>query len=135
MRKLDLAVIAEDNRISRVILREILEQYGAQVIEAADGEEAWEVIVEHEPDLVISDVLMPKCDGFALAQRIHASDLEPTPLVFLTSAVYKSRRWVHEALTTYCGDEFLVKPVNPATIGKLLAKHFDIVQKAAGAGE
>ena len=126
MRPLKRAVVVDDNRISRMILRDMLRGYGADVVEAADGDRAFELILEHQPELVISDVLMPRCDGFALASRINQQEMSQPPVLFLTSAVYKSAHWKHEILTTYHADAFLPKPIDPQTLDRTLRRHFEI---------
>ena len=55
---------------------------------------------------------MPKRDGFSLATALMEEDVQPRPVLFLTSAVYKHAKWKHEALTTYGAHEFLRKPVD-----------------------
>lgn len=129
VRTLKLAVVADDNRISRMILREILEQQGVEVAEAANGDEAFALVLSRQPDLVISDLLMPGCDGFELATRLQEAKLERRPVLFLTTAVYKDRKWRHEAHTTYSADEFLPKPVEAETLQKAIEKHFTIEGK------
>ena len=109
-----------------MILREILEQHGVEVLEATDGEEAFALIEERGPDLVISDLLMPRCDGFELASRIQEAGLEPRPVLFMTTAVYKAQKWRHEAHTTYSAHEFLPKPVDAETLRRALRKHFEL---------
>ena len=134
MRKLTKAVVADDNRIERMVLREMLASHGIEVIEARDGEHAQELIEEHLPELVISDLLMPRQDGFALANWLLQAELDPKPLLFLSSAVYKGAQWKHEALTTCQADEFLVKPITPAQLDELLEKYFGITPKNSDNG-
>ncbi len=126
MRELKRALVAEDNRISRLVLREMLAGLGVEVLEAADGEEALEMIREHHPDLVVSDVLMPRRDGFALATALQAEKITPRPVLVLTSAVYKHAKWKHEALTTYGAHEFMRKPVDSDALFAVLGKYFDM---------
>jgi len=131
MRELRLALVADDSRISRMILREALAGLGVEVLEAANGEEALEVILSRKPDLVVSDILMPKADGFAVATKIREAEMDPPPVLFLLSAVYKGAKWRHEALTTYGAHEFLAKPVDAEALEKTVRKHFDIGTKDA----
>jgi CheY-like chemotaxis protein len=126
MRKLSLVVIADDNRIFRIVLREILERLAVRVIEAADGDAALEAVRTHSPDLVISDILMPKRDGLGLISAISRDPAIPRPVFFLTTAVYKSQQMRHEARSTYGADEFLLKPVEPDQLVKLIRKHFEL---------
>jgi CheY-like chemotaxis protein len=131
MRKLNRALVADDNRIERVMLRAVLSQHGVEVVEAADGEKAIEILEGQVPDLIISDVLMPKLDGFALAAWLQKQKLDPAPVLFLTSAVYKTAHWKHEALTTYDAAEFLRKPLDPEMLLEALRRHFEVADAAA----
>jgi two-component system, response regulator PdtaR len=77
-------LIAEDETIIRLDLRELLEREGFEVCaEARDGVEAVELAQEHEPDLAILDVKMPRLDGIEAARRILAE--RPLPVVMLTA--------------------------------------------------
>ena len=77
-------LIAEDETIIRLDLRDLLERAGHEVVgEARDGEEAVELARELEPDLAIMDVKMPRLDGIEAAQRIL--DERPIPIVMLTA--------------------------------------------------
>jgi len=128
MRELKLALVAEDNRISRLVLREMLVSHGVEVLEASDGEQALELIRERTPDLVVSDVLMPKRDGFSLATALMEEDVQPRPVLFLTSAVYKHAKWKHEALTTYGAHEFLRKPVDADDLATAIRRYFRLAE-------
>ena len=77
-------LVAEDETIIRLDLRELLERSGFEVCaEARDGEEAVALAREHEPDLAIMDVKMPRLDGIEAARRIL--DERPIPIVMLTA--------------------------------------------------
>jgi response regulator NasT len=66
-------VIAEDEAIVRLDLREILEEEGYEVVgETGRGDEAVELVRRHRPDLVILDIKMPAMDGLAAAKAINA---------------------------------------------------------------
>jgi response regulator NasT len=69
-------LIAEDEAIIRLDLKEMLEEEGLDVVaEAADGEAAIRLAREHGPDLVIMDIKMPGMDGLTAAERIVDEDL------------------------------------------------------------
>ena len=77
-------LIAEDETIIRLDLKQLLERAGYDVIaEAKDGEEAVALARAEEPELAILDVKMPKLDGIEAARRIL--DERPIPIVMLTA--------------------------------------------------
>src|SRR4051794_41212819 len=77
-------LVAEDETIIRLDLRALLERSGFEVVaEAHDGEEAVALAREHEPDLAIMDVKMPRLDGIEAARRIVEE--RPIPIVMLTA--------------------------------------------------
>ena len=77
-------LIAEDETIIRLDLRKLLEEAGHEVCaEARDGAEAVELAEQHDPDLAILDVKMPRMDGIEAARRILEE--RPIPIVMLTA--------------------------------------------------
>ena len=77
-------LIAEDETIIRLDLRELLEKAGHDVVaEARDGEEAVNLAREHEPELALLDVKMPKLDGIDAARKILEE--RPIPIVMVTA--------------------------------------------------
>jgi two-component system, response regulator PdtaR len=99
-------LIAEDEALIRLDLREMLQEEGFEVVgEAADGEQAVEMAAELEPDLVICDVKMPKMDGITAAAQI--ADKRIAPVVILTAF---SQRDLIERARDAGAMAYLVKP-------------------------
>jgi two-component system chemotaxis sensor kinase CheA len=79
-------LIAEDSFTSRGLLKAILEAAGYQVATANDGLEAWNTLKQTQFDLLVSDVEMPRMDGFTLTSRIRADrELDSLPVVLVTA--------------------------------------------------
>ena len=77
-------LVAEDEALIRLDLKEMLEEEGYDVVgEAADGEQAVEMAGRLRPDLVILDVKMPKLDGISAAEQIATARI--APVVMLTA--------------------------------------------------
>jgi response regulator NasT len=77
-------LVAEDESIIRLDLRDLLERAGFEVCaEARDGEEAVDLARSEQPDLAIMDVKMPRLDGIEAARRILEE--RPIPIVMLTA--------------------------------------------------
>ncbi len=87
-------VIAEDEAIVRLDLREILEESGFEVVgETGRGDEAVALAKEHRPDLVILDIKMPGLDGLSAAKEINA-DRRSTVLIL---TAFSQRNLIEEA--------------------------------------
>jgi response regulator NasT len=105
-------VIAEDEALIRLDLKEMLEEEGYQVAgEAADGERAVELAAKLTPDLVILDVKMPVLDGISAAERIAADQV--CPVVILTAF---SQRELVERARDAGAMAYLVKPFTKADL-------------------
>jgi len=87
-------VVAEDEAIIRLDLKEMLEEEGFEVVgEAADGDAAVRLAHEQRPQLVIMDIKMPGLDGLQAAERITEQDL--AAVLILTA--FSQRELVHRA--------------------------------------
>jgi response regulator NasT len=105
-------VIAEDEALIRLDLKEMLEEEGyAVVAEAADGEAAVEKVTTLKPDLAIFDVKMPILDGISAAERIAAERI--APVVILTAF---SQRELVERARDAGAMAYLVKPFTKADL-------------------
>ncbi|WP_128543951.1 response regulator transcription factor [Larkinella soli] len=77
-------LLIEDEPALGMIVRDSLEVRGFEVLYAADGEEGLAVFREKNPDLIVADVMMPRLDGFTLAERVR-QEHPYVPIIFLTA--------------------------------------------------
>lgn len=105
-----IILLVDDHADLREYMREILEpEY--RVLEAQNGRVGMEMAVEHLPDLIITDVMMPVMDGFALCRQIRADERSShIPVVMLTARSDDQSR--HTGLEEGAND-YLTKPFNP----------------------
>jgi CheY-like chemotaxis protein len=86
-------LVVDDLQSNRDLIQTILTGYGYEVRLARDGEEAMELIHREPPDLVLSDIRMPNCDGFELCRAVNS---EPStrliPVVLMTGAAEEADR-------------------------------------------
>ncbi len=76
----------DDSMTTRTLMKSILEGAGYEVISAVDGAHAWELLAQTEVDLVVSDVDMPRMDGFELTDKIRRSKkLAELPVILVTA--------------------------------------------------
>jgi DNA-binding NarL/FixJ family response regulator len=104
-------LLVDDEPGLRAAVTAYLEDEGFQVTTANDGEDGWIKAQELLPDLVITDVMMPRCDGFGLLQRLRADErLGGTPVIFLTAKGMTADRIA--GFQAGC-DDYIPKPFDP----------------------
>ena len=105
-------VIADNESIIRMDLRELLEEAGHTVVgEAVNGRKAIELTREHKPDLVIMDIKMPEMDGIAAARVIADESLAPVLLLTAFSQSEIVERAKDSGVLAY-----LVKPIQESSL-------------------
>jgi len=117
-------VVADDDRDVRLMLRTLLELDGHEVVEAQDGDEAWQLIMEYGPSVVVADIQMPGLDGLQLCRKIRAAS-ETVPIIFLTSRDEELDRVVGLELGA---DDYLGKPFS---MRELIARIRVLFRRAA----
>ena len=79
-------LVAEDHLDSREALRELLEAFGYEVIEAINGRQAVDAAVQQHPSLILMDVMMPEMDGFEAIRLIRDTpDTTDVPIIAVTA--------------------------------------------------
>jgi two-component system chemotaxis response regulator CheY len=92
-------LIADDSRVMRQIVTRTLRQAGFdghELVEAADGREAYDAVIEESPDLVLSDWNMPEMTGVEVLRALRAGGFE-VPFGFVTSEGTAEMRQAAEA--------------------------------------
>jgi CheY-like chemotaxis protein len=123
-------LVADDSRIFRALMGEVLRDLGLDVIEVVNGREALDQALSSRPQLLVLDALMPLLSGFDVLSRLRERAPEYDPVVFIVTAVYKSRRWETEARQTYRVHEYLEKPIEPEDLVVAIRRHFPEVGSA-----
>ncbi|WNJ20427.1 two-component regulator propeller domain-containing protein [Pontibacter sp. G13] len=105
--KAPCVLLVEDNHSIRSMLKEILStRY--RIVEAGEGEQALEMCIAHQPDLVVSDVMMPGMDGLAFCEALKQhEEISHIPVILLTAkdgAEMKQKGYEHGA------DAYVTKP-------------------------
>lgn len=98
----------------------LLEQHGWNVIEAEDGEAGINLARQHQPDVIVCDLLMPRCNGYQVCRAVRATpELQGTRIVVISGRGYSTDKL--NALEAGA-DEYLVKPVSPHDLRAALRK-------------
>jgi two-component system chemotaxis response regulator CheY len=100
----------DDDAVSRVVVQAMVTSLGHECILAADGREAWAVLLRTPVDVVISDRVMPDMDGLELCRRIREELTEAYTYVVLASGLHEPARAREGMLAG--ADDYLSKPLN-----------------------
>jgi len=117
-------LIADDSRIFRILMSEVLLERGIEVFEAANGREALNTMLDKRPQLAILDGLMPLLSGFDVIKEARVTAPNYKPVIFIVTAVYKSRGYEADARRQYQIHEYLQKPLEPEDLLAAIARHF-----------
>lgn len=129
-------LVAEDDRHTRRILEHIFtkdpafREKNAQILLAPDGEEALKIFERESPDLVISDLLMPRLDGFALCRAIRRLPNGKDVPIIVTSAIYKETALLNR-MREELGVEFFAKPFQVRELVRGVGRLLDRRRRAA----
>ncbi len=108
----DILVVDDEPTISEVLCR-YLERAGYGTRVAADGHAAMAAVVEHAPDLIVLDLMLPGIDGLEVMRRVRDRDRDRTAIILLTARGEDSDRIVGLRLGA---DDYVVKPFSPAEL-------------------
>ena len=117
-------LLVDDEPGLRTAVQAYLQDEGFDVTTAVDGEDGWEKVQQMLPDLVISDVMMPRCDGYGLLKRLREDErLGGTPVIFLTAkGMTVDRTQGYQAGV----DDYIPKPFDPE---ELVARVRNVVRR------
>ena len=117
-------LVADDIKQNRYLLQKLLEGHGYVVETASDGVEALEKARASPPDMVITDSLMPRMDGFQLCRTLKKDEeLRSIPVLF-HSATYTDKESRELALSIGAAD-YIKKPIEPDEFIKIVKETFD----------
>lgn len=120
-------LVAEDEKsLNRIITKRLIKE-GYCVDSCFDGEEAYDYIKSGEFDAIVSDIMMPKCDGVELVKKIRGEGIK-TPVIFLTARDSIEDRVIG---LDSGAEDYLVKPF---AFEELLARIRVLIRKQAGSG-
>ena len=115
-------LLVEDNNVIREDVAEMLKLADYNVLTAANGKEGIELAKLHCPDLIVSDIMMPKVDGLGLLHMLrHDPKTEAIPVIFLTA---KNERTDFRNAMESGADDFITKPFNNDELLKAIGNRF-----------
>ena len=110
----------DDSRTMRDLLRLALTQRGYRVLQAVDGLDGLETLETGEPDVIITDINMPRLDGFGFIERVRKEErYRATPILVLTT---ESGPEMKERARRAGATGWIVKPFDPEKLSAAIRK-------------
>ena len=126
-------LLVDDEPGLRNAVKTFLEDEGFEITVAVDGEDGWEKAQQFFPDLIISDIMMPRCNGYALLERVREDErLGGTPVIFLTA-----KGMTLDRTQGYLAgvDDYISKPFDPdelaARVKNVISRQERLLKEAA----
>ncbi|BAY39345.1 integral membrane sensor hybrid histidine kinase [Nostoc sp. NIES-2111] len=117
-------LVVDDKWENRSVISNLLAPLGFDVIEASDGQEGLEITAKYQPDLIITDLVMPVMDGFNFIKNIRQSPKFKDIVIVVSSAsVFETDQY--KSIDAGAND-FLVKPIQVDMLFRLLSKFLKI---------
>ena len=120
-----ILVVDDEPTIVR-LMEFILARQGHEMIVAVNGEEALQKIAAHQPDLVLLDIMMPRIDGYEVAQRVRADPKTASlPIIMLSAKAQDEdiRRGVEVGV-----DEYVTKPFTPDHLVQVVSEYLSRIK-------
>ncbi len=117
-------LIADDKEVNRLVLINLLTPLGFEIIEAVDGQECVTKTLEHKPDLILTDLIMPIVDGIEACKQIRQiPEIKNIAIIMVSASVFEE----HQQLSVKVGcTDFLPKPVVAGDLLEKLQQYLEI---------
>lgn len=122
-------VVADDNRINRLLERILLEKYGARVLEARTGRELVSLVSQHPVSLILLDMQMPGEDGWEVAAKLKAGSTGPRAIPVIALSAMSSDKSAEE-LDAAGLSAWLMKPLEEPALRETVARYLRIAATA-----
>ena len=103
-------LIADDIQQNRELLEAYLADEGYEILMASDGQQTMQLVDQHQPDLILLDIMMPRMSGYEVCSQIKGDPARRGILVLIVTALNETGD-IEKAVNAGC-DDFLTKPVN-----------------------
>ncbi|WP_375722536.1 response regulator [Arcobacter sp. KX21116] len=115
----------EDDEGVRTINSRFLNRMFNELYEAKDGEEGYELYKKYHPDIILTDIKMPKLDGISLAKKIRQKD---TTTKIIISTAFSEKSYLMDAIELNL-EKYIIKPLTSRNLLPALSKAVEALEK------
>jgi PAS domain S-box-containing protein len=117
-------LIVDDKESNRSVLINLLAPLGFETLEAINGQDCVNKTVEHKPDIILTDLVMPVMDGFEACRRIRRfPECKKTTIIMISASVFECHK--EQSVEAGC-DDFLPKPIRAEELLKVLKEQLKL---------
>ena len=114
-------LVVDDSPTQLKMIKSALEEKGYDIVTAVDGEEAVAQAIEHQPDLIVLDIVLPKKNGFQVCRQLkNTPSTNKIKVILLSSKSQESDRFWG---LRQGADEYLTKPFEPSKLLSSVERH------------
>ncbi|MDQ6801231.1 MAG: response regulator [Acidobacteriota bacterium] len=121
--KRPLVLLVEDDENIQLIVKTVVTSLGYGFIVGGNGEEGLHLARKYDPDLILSDALMPKLDGREMCRILKQDPATARAKAIIMTGLYTERKYRTEALSRFHVDDYVAKPLAVSDLIQLLKKH------------
>lgn len=115
-----ILLIDDDCTVHSIVLR-VLDGFAGTLLHAYDGETGLRMAQDFQPELVITEALLPKIDGREIARTLKSDPATANGKVIVITGIYKGERYRSEAMREYLADDYIEKPVRADRLRVIIA--------------
>ena len=117
-------LIVDDKEENRAVLINLLAPLGFEIIEAGDGQDSVKKTLEYQPDIILTDLVMPIMDGFEATRQIkRIPEVKDTIIIMVSASAFECHK--QQSVAVGCND-FLSKPIHTEELLKMLEKYLKL---------
>jgi two-component system cell cycle response regulator DivK len=118
----NVVLIVEDNAQNMMMMRDLLQVQGYEVLQACNGQQGWDLAREHRPDLILMDIQLPDVSGLEVTKWLKADEnLKSVPVIAVTAFAMKGDR---ELMLRMGCDGYVSKPISVPDFLRILEYYF-----------
>ncbi len=122
-------LIVEDNELNMKLFHDLLEAHDIDTVQTREGKRAYEMALEHRPDLIIMDIQLPEISGLDITKQLKQDDtLKSIPVVAVTAFAMKGDE---QKIREGGCEDYISKPISVSRFIEVVKKYLDNNQQEA----
>jgi len=116
-------LIVEDNELNMKLFHDLLEAYDIDTVQTREGKLAYDMAMEHRPDLIIMDIQLPEISGLDITKKLKEHDeLKSIPVIAVTAFAMKGDE---QKIREGGCEDYISKPISVSRFIEVVRKHLD----------